>query len=113
MGDMNAKVGNDNSGYESIMGKQGLGTMNVNGELLVCCCPDHNLDIGGTIFSHKQNGKATWVSPDMRTENQIGHICISKKFRRTLQDVRVRRGAHTGTDHHLLVAKLQLKLSLN
>lgn len=31
--------------------------------------------------------KATWVSPDSMTENQIDHVCIGKKFRRSLQDV--------------------------
>ena len=51
-----------------------------------------------------------WVSPDRKTENQIDHICISKRFRRSLQDVRVKRGADAATDHHLLVANLQLKL---
>ena len=34
IGDFNAKVGNDNEGYENCMGKHGLGIMNENGELL-------------------------------------------------------------------------------
>ena len=42
------------------------------------------------------------------TENQVNHLCIAKKFRRSLQDVRVRRGADVASDHHLLVAKLKL-----
>ncbi|CAC5411408.1 unnamed protein product [Mytilus coruscus] len=44
------------------------------------------------------------------TENQIDHGCISKKCRRSLQDVRVERGADAATDHHLIVAKVKLKL---
>ena len=32
MGDLNAKVGNDNRNYERVMGKEGCGTMNDNGE---------------------------------------------------------------------------------
>ena len=32
MGDFNAKIGSDNRGYEEIMGQQGLGEMNDNGE---------------------------------------------------------------------------------
>lgn len=47
------------------------------------------------------------------TENQIDHLCISKKFRRSLQDVRVRRGADVASDHHLVVARLKLKLKKN
>ena len=48
--------------------------------------------------------------PDLKTENQIDHFCISKRFRRSLQDVRVKRGADAATDHHLIVAKVKLKL---
>ena len=43
-------------------------------------------------------------------KNQIDHLCISRKFRRTLLDVRVVRGADASSDHHLLVGNLQLKL---
>ena len=46
----------------------------------------------------------------MKTENQIDHVCISRKFRRSLQDVRVKRGADAASDHHLLVANIKLKL---
>jgi len=46
----------------------------------------------------------------LKTENQIDHFWISKKFRRSLQDVRVKRGADAATDHHLIVAKVKLKL---
>ncbi|VDP26374.1 unnamed protein product [Schistosoma margrebowiei] len=55
MGDVNAKVGVDNTGYEDIMGRHGLGERNENGE-------------------------------------------------------RTKRGADIASDHHLLVAKMKLKL---
>ena len=110
MGVMNAKVGSDNEGYTQVMGKHGLGRRNENGLMFADCCAEHNIVIGGTIFPHKPKHQATWISPDMRTENQIDHIGISQKFRRTLQDVRVKRGADAATDHHLVVAKLKLKL---
>ena len=76
-------------------------------------CDLNKLVIGGSIFPHKRIHKATWVSPDHTTENQIDHICISKKFRRSLQDVRVKRGADVASDHHLLTARLKLKLKKN
>ena len=47
------------------------------------------------------------------TEDQIDHICIAKKFRRSLEDARVKRGADAASDHHLVVAKLKLKLTRN
>nr|KAG5707099.1 hypothetical protein BaRGS_011810 [Batillaria attramentaria] len=84
MGD-NAKIGADNTGYEDIMG----------------------------VYPHKNIHKATWVSPDHTTENQIDHICINKKFRRSMQDVRVKRAADVASDHHLVVTRLKLKLKKN
>ncbi|KAK3740237.1 hypothetical protein RRG08_054258 [Elysia crispata] len=110
MGDANAKVGSDNISCEEVIEKQGLGVMNDNGERFADFCSLNDLVIGGTIFPHKDIHKATWVSPDGGTENQIDHICISRKFRRSLQDVRVFRGADIGSDHHLVITTFQLKL---
>ena len=110
MGDLNAKSGPDNSGYEEVMGRQGLGRMNENGEMLADFCAFNNMIIGGSVFPHRRIHKATWVSPDHRTENQIDHICIGRKFRRSMQDVRVQRGAHAASDHHLVLARMKMKL---
>ncbi|KAH3694084.1 hypothetical protein DPMN_081523 [Dreissena polymorpha] len=46
----------------------------------------------------------------MSTENQNDHLCIVMKFRRSLQDVRVKRGANVASDNHSFVARLKLKL---
>ncbi|XP_055891507.1 craniofacial development protein 2-like isoform X2 [Biomphalaria glabrata] len=110
MGDFNAKVGSDNSGYEEVMGKHGIGEMNENGKRFADLCATFNLVIGGTVFSHKRIHKATWISPGQSTENQIDHICIRKKCRRFLQDVCVNPGADVASDHHPLCAKLKLTL---
>ena len=112
MGDANAKVGEDNTGYEETMGKHGVSQMNENGERFANICFFNRLVIGDTIFPHKKIHKATWVSPDQRTENQIDHFCISRKFRRSLEDVRVLRGADIGLDHHLLLAVMKLRLKI-
>jgi hypothetical protein len=50
------------------------------------------------------------VSPDHKTENQIDHVVNGRKWRRSLLDVRNKRGADIGSDHHLVVAKLKLKI---
>nr|KAG5687288.1 hypothetical protein BaRGS_001953 [Batillaria attramentaria] len=93
MGDFNAKIGSDNTGYEDTMGTHGLGQMNEDGERFADFCALNQIVIGGSIFPHKRIHKATWRSPDHVTENQIDHICISRKFRRSWRDVRVMRGA--------------------
>ncbi|VDP43472.1 unnamed protein product [Schistosoma margrebowiei] len=103
-------VGTDNTGYEDIMGRHGLGERNENGERFADLCAFNKLVIGGTIFPHKRIHKTTWTSPDHTTQNQIDHICINKTFRRTIEDVRTKRGADIASDHHLLVAKMKLKL---
>ena len=109
-GDMNAKVGSDNSNCERAMGKHGCGVMNDNGERLVDYCLNNNYVIGGTIFAHQDIHKLTWKSPDGRTSNQIDHIIINGKWRRSLQDVRVCRGADIYSDHYLVTARVKLKL---
>ena len=110
MGDLNAKVGADNKNKERAMGSHGCGVLNNNGERLVEFCLNNNLVIGGTIFPHKQNHKLTWVSPDKRTVNQIDHILINNKWRTSLQDVRVYRGADAYSDHYLVKTSIKLKL---
>ncbi|VDO49934.1 unnamed protein product [Schistosoma margrebowiei] len=72
-------------------------------------CAFNKLVIDGTVFPHKRIHKAIWTSPDHTTQNQIDHICINKKFRKTMEDVRTKRGADIAADHHLLVAKMELK----
>ena len=66
--------------------------------------------IGGSVFLHKRIHKANWIYPDHITENQIDHVFVSKRFRRSLQDVKVRRGADVASVHHLVLATLKLHL---
>ena len=81
MGDLDAKVGADNSGSDRVMGGHGSGNIDENGERLVEFCTTDNLVIGG------------------RDRNQIDHLLINEKWRRSLRDVKVRRGADIGSGH--------------
>jgi hypothetical protein len=112
MGDFNAKVGTDNNGLEDIMGKNGIGEKNENGEMMVELCGLHQLKIGGTLFKHKNCHKITWVSPDKKVQNQIDHICISEAWCNNLLDTRNKRGADIETDHYLVVAKIRAELQV-
>ncbi|KAL1403652.1 hypothetical protein pipiens_019268, partial [Culex pipiens pipiens] len=67
--------------------------------------------IGGSLFPHRSVHKVTWVSRDGRTENQIDHICISRKWRRSLLDVRNMRSADIASDHHLVVGEIRLRVA--
>ncbi|VDO58537.1 unnamed protein product [Schistosoma curassoni] len=54
MGDLNAKVVIDNTGYEDIMGQHGLEERNERGKRFANLCAFNKLVIGGPIFPHKR-----------------------------------------------------------
>ena len=93
------------------MVKESLGPMNENGELFTDFCEQNDLVIAGTVFPHRKIHKVTWSSPDSRTKNQmIDNFTISRRWQRTLQDVRAYSGADVGSDHILVIEKLKAKI---
>jgi endonuclease/exonuclease/phosphatase family metal-dependent hydrolase len=99
MGDLNAKICDDNTGLKNVMGRYGMGARNENGEMFTDIFMNYNLVIGGSLFPHKNIHKATWVALNQRISNQIDHVAISKKWRSSLLDVRSYRGADVASDH--------------
>ena len=74
MGDFNAKIGLNNRGYEEVIGTYGIGEMIENGEMFADLCSFNELMIGDSEFRHRRIHKATWVSPDHRTENLVRNV---------------------------------------
>ena len=64
---MITKVGNLVNGLGRVM-RQGLGTVNDNGERLKEIWDFNEMVITGTVFPHKEIHKQTWLSPDGRTK---------------------------------------------
>ncbi|CAM4921050.1 unnamed protein product [Rotaria socialis] len=56
-GDWNAKIGNDNTDWKSVMGKYGYGDRNERGERLLEFATVHDLYVCNTKFQHKPNRK--------------------------------------------------------
>jgi exonuclease III len=110
MGDFNVKIGNKNQGKELVMGREWLGSMNENGRMFTDLCNSNVPVIGGSIFQQNNIHKATWISPDSETQNQIDHITINRIWRRFLLDVTVMRGSDAGSDHYLVRATFKIKL---
>ena len=113
MGDLNTKIGSSNKSRERIMSVHGIGVMNNNGEMLANLFYENDLIIGGSIFQHKTIHKYTWTSPDGNSKNQIDHIVINRRWRKSVIGVRTIRGNRVGSDHQLLMSKIKLKLMRN
>ena len=112
MGDFNAKIGTQYGGEEGIVGSHVLkGDRTDNGSRFVSMCEVNNMPIVSTMFPHKDIHKVTWNSPDGITHNQIDHITINSKFKRSVLDVRAYRAADAESDHNLLVGTVRLRLA--
>ena len=101
-GEMNTKVGEENWDYDEVMGKHGLGQRNENGERLCEFCDMNELVITGALFPPKNIHKATWVSPNRITRNQIDHVLINERLRDSVKDTRVYSSENIRSDHYLL-----------
>ena len=77
MGDLNSQVGEDNKGYENIIGSHGVGERNDNGERLVDFCGLNNLVVTSTIFPHKLIHKQTDFSK--RKDKEPNRPCVSEQ----------------------------------
>lgn len=111
LGDLNAKIGREEI-YKATVGCESLHEIsNDNGIRITNFAISKNLIIKSTCFKHKNIHKATWISPDGRTRNQIDHILIDKRHQSNILDVRCYRGADCDSDHLMVAAKLRMRLT--
>ncbi|XP_071153119.1 craniofacial development protein 2-like [Mytilus edulis] len=103
MGDFNTKVGHDYSGFERTMGKHGCGINNerkggISSRLLLNSVPTQGSPLADLSITRSKDN------------NQIVHIAINGKWRRSLQGMRVRRGVDVESGHYFVTANIKLKL---
>ena len=111
MGDWNAKIGARQEGEDGVVGWHGLGDeRSENGVRFVSFCAANNLAIVSTMFPHKNIHKYTWTAPNGRVRNQIDHVAVNGKFKRSVRDTRSYRGADSGSDHNLVITTVRLRL---
>ena len=110
MDDINAKMGNDNKDYENILGKNGIGVLNDNGQRLIDFFQLNDLVISGSLFQQKDVHKAMWTAPHGLIKNQIDHFCIRRKFRCSLLNAGAYQRADINSDHQSCSAKMEIRL---
>ena len=114
MGDFNAKVGQQLSGENGLIGRFAYGRRNERGERLVNFCGINDLCITNSLFKQaKENRCWTWESPNGRDRNQIDYILVSRRMKGWVRNSRAYPSADTGSDHQLVMANLKLKLKRN
>ena len=84
----------------------------INGIRLVNLATSKNLIVKSTNFTPRNIHKYTRTSPDGITHNRIDHLLVDKRRHSSIIDVRSLRGADCNTDHYLVVATIQERLSL-
>ena len=112
-GDFYVRVGVEQTNTtEGTVGKHAIDKLNQNGRRIVDFCLFNNCIITNTFFPHKVIHQGTWMHPETKQWHVLDYVLVNRKFRTSIQDVRVHRGATDGigTDHHFLLAKVRLHL---
>ena len=78
------------AGWKGIVGKFGIGETNERGLKLLEFAKRHQLTAVKTQFGHKLARSTTWHSPDGRTHNQIGCICVRRRHSTGVNRARTR-----------------------
>ncbi|MFA0954742.1 hypothetical protein ACDI60_27250, partial [Klebsiella pneumoniae] len=103
VGDLNARVGNDPTGFGQVVGKHGEPHRNNNGKRLLQLCLANDLVILNTKFPHKDVHKYTRVSEERDENSIIDYIIVQQLAARRVRDTRVKRGFDIDSDHRLLI----------
>jgi len=86
---------------------------NDNGVRIVNFATSKNLVVKSMMFPRRNINKYTWTSPDGKSDNQIDHILIDRRWHSSVMDVQSFRGAECDTDHYLWVAKVRERLAVS
>ena len=97
--------------FKPIIGNESLHQYsNDNGVRIVKFATTKNLVVKSMMFPHRNIHKYTWTSPDGKTQNQIDHILIDRRWHSSTLDIRSFRGADCDTDPYLVVAKVRERI---
>lgn len=108
LGDFNAQLGKERK-YKNIIGQYPAHKRtNTNVIRLVELCQVFNLKIMTTHFKKHPKKMKTWKAPNqLLGEFQIDHIAISRREFKTIQNIKVQKGAKIDSDHYLVKSKIK------
>ncbi|KAK4875361.1 hypothetical protein RN001_011783 [Aquatica leii] len=101
-GDLNGRVKSHEK--SDVVGKFAEETENNNRKRLLEWCYENELKLMNTFFEHKDIHWYTWERTSLQQKSIIDYVITKQKTIYKINDIRVKRGANCGTDHHLLVA---------
>ncbi|VDP03503.1 unnamed protein product [Soboliphyme baturini] len=99
----------DNEKWNGAIGINGPSDLNNNGMKLLRFRANNGLSIVNTSFEHRKVHQYTWYRDACAQKSMIDLIIVSSDLRRSVMDIRVKRGAELSTDHHLVVGTLRCK----
>lgn len=110
LGDFNARVGRQAELWPGVVGSNGIGNINLNGELLLSKCAEHDLTITNTQFRQRNKYKGTWRHPRSGHWHLIDYVIVRRKH---LNEVRITKSIpniECWTDHRLVISKMRVNL---
>lgn len=113
LGDFNARVGSAHYLWPGTLGRNGLGSINSNGTLLLSKCSQHSLIITNTLFRQPNKLKGTWRHPRSKHWHLIDYVIVRRCDVRDVMITRAVVGSdHCDTDHRLVISKMYLSVTL-
>jgi exonuclease III len=108
MGDFNAQVGQDRRGFEEVLGADGWGERNLEGERLLELCVRNEMLVGNSWYKKKYDShKITRYAWGTNRGTVIDYILLTKEVKKKATNIKVIPSESLDSDHRLLVMDMK------